>query len=273
MPYISQKAAEPFSWVEEYRVYWALWNLQQYSMLRRTAQARWGWSKALTIEMAHTYISWYNIMTLLPEQIWTVAAALSDLGLRPLYGHLIEDKWDQGDGCEEESVKIASAFPTGTPIPFLASLDPPPHYHCPIRSPPATPEEGSRVNEAWGRKLRHRLLETTPAAMIRCHATMTRNRRGFEQSSRDLQYAHLFRRLGVTIWDMWRIFSAGLLSNMFRKMEVPIPTPEGGTISGENSEFDLSLWDISARWLALVGKPPQTPGSEVFISSSYQPRL
>ncbi|KAL5362251.1 hypothetical protein BJX96DRAFT_166525 [Aspergillus floccosus] len=229
------KAAKSFSWVEEYRVYWALWNLQQYSTLRKTAQGRWGWSKASIQERADTYILWNNIMTLLPEQIW------------------------MRDGCEKESVKIASAFPAETPIPFFTSLDPPPHHQFPIWSPPDTPKEDSWVNEAWDRKLRHRLRETTPAAMIRCHASMTRNRRGFEQSSRDLQYAPPFRRLGVTIWDTWRIFFAGLLDNMFRKMEIPIPTPEGDTISGENSEFDLSLWDISARWLALVGKPPPDP--------------
>ncbi|KAL2871452.1 uncharacterized protein BJX67DRAFT_377222 [Aspergillus lucknowensis] len=40
------KAVEPFSWIEEYRVYWSLWHLRHYSDLRKAATQHWSWSES-----------------------------------------------------------------------------------------------------------------------------------------------------------------------------------------------------------------------------------
>ncbi|KAL2783315.1 hypothetical protein BJX66DRAFT_345047 [Aspergillus keveii] len=43
-PPCAEAAGKPLVWLEEYRVYWALWHLQRYSDLRNAAINRWGWS-------------------------------------------------------------------------------------------------------------------------------------------------------------------------------------------------------------------------------------
>lgn len=106
---VSQRAVEPITWIEEYRVYWALWHLQHYSALRKPAKHRWRWSKESSKGLGDTYNTWNNASPVLPGQIWTVAAILADLGLRPLYGYSTdaenEESSDDEEECHEESSK------------------------------------------------------------------------------------------------------------------------------------------------------------------------
>jgi hypothetical protein len=51
------RATEPIVWIEEYRVYWALWHLQHYSALLKTAEYSWSWSKESVNDSGDTYIT------------------------------------------------------------------------------------------------------------------------------------------------------------------------------------------------------------------------
>jgi hypothetical protein len=42
-PSCAEAAGKHFVWLEEYRVYWALWHLQHYSDLLTVAIYRWRW--------------------------------------------------------------------------------------------------------------------------------------------------------------------------------------------------------------------------------------
>lgn len=250
-PPAGDRAAAPPSWIEEFRVYEALWQLEHYSRLRRAAAGRWGWSEDEMAETGRKYITSSNISRFSSEQIWTVAAVLADSGLAPVY------ETNAGIGgstpeCQEEPVLERWALPHETPIPCFETLDLPVYDQKHVWSPPPVPDEDSTVQDIWSQTPRHRLSLTVSLAMIRSHTRMVTWRSGFEQSSRDLRDMRPFRRLGVSIWDTWRMYSVGLWTNIRRDSERP--TPDGGVAYG--SAFQLSVYETSARWLALVGKPP-----------------
>jgi hypothetical protein len=87
-PPCAEAARKPLVWLEEYRVYWALWHLQRYSDLRNAAINRWGWSSE-SLARLDEYNTWMGIpSSFLAEHFWTVAAVVIDLGLSPpSYGH------------------------------------------------------------------------------------------------------------------------------------------------------------------------------------------
>jgi hypothetical protein len=86
-----QAAKRPFSWIEEYRVYWSLWHIQHHSDLQAAAHGRWHWSPeskrniAKYINWAHTFISDIEDRRLLNEQIWAILAVLMDYWTPPMY--------------------------------------------------------------------------------------------------------------------------------------------------------------------------------------------
>lgn len=120
-----RKTRDPFSWIEEYRVYCSLWHLQHYSYLRKTARERWSWDEASTRDL-DTYNVWNGIVDRREiEKFWTVAALLSDLGLSPTYGHYPfqrEKKLLAQDPEGEESSRAAWTFSQTTPPPFFLSF-------------------------------------------------------------------------------------------------------------------------------------------------------
>lgn len=265
------RAAEPIVWIEEYRVYWALWHLQHYSALLKTAKHRWSWSKASLSDLGYTYITWNTIHPVLSEQIWTVTGILADMGLRPLYGRPLNKKGsaesiqdeDSEEGHEEEPLNAAWDFPVETPmpVPFFLSLELPLGYHSHyndniIWGPAPVPDDNSKMNSGWYRTPRFRLQISPSAGMIRSHTLMINHRPGFKQAREDLRQIRPFRRIGVVLWNSWRMYSVGLLSSTFRGRTKC--TPDGGFVDG--NDFRLGMYDISSRWLALIEKPPPVVG-------------
>lgn len=276
----SQRAAEPIAWVEEYPVYWALWHLQYYSALRKAAKVRWGWSKESVKKFGDTYIACNGIFCVLTELIWTVAAVLDDLGMHPLYGHTTttttkakreEEKDEDEDekeeeGHEEESTKAAWEFPIETPIPFFASLEPPLHLHrdhnhnyydsdyYPIWSPPPVSED-TEIESTWYRTPAYR-LDLGQARMFRVYTSGSSPLPRFKQAWWDMRQIQPFRRIGVLLWNKWRMYSVGLFTAIPRGTSVR--TPDGDFVREE--DFRLSMYDVFSRWLALIGKPPPGVG-------------
>lgn len=63
--------------------------------LRMAAKYRWRLSIGSVKKFGDTYIACNGIFCLLKELIWTVAAILADLGLRPLYGHSTNERREE----------------------------------------------------------------------------------------------------------------------------------------------------------------------------------
>ncbi|KAL4765636.1 uncharacterized protein BDW70DRAFT_147265 [Aspergillus foveolatus] len=159
-----QRASEPLSFAEEYRIYCSIWHLQHYSTPRKAATERWNWDEA-------SLQDWRTGT----ERIWTTAALLSDL-----------------EG--EESSRVAWTFPHETPLPLFSSFDMPPAQHTSNPSRLWTPLPPPRKTEATD--TRRLTAERRGSPPLQC----TRERR---PSSPALVDFRQWRRLGVAIWDTW----------------------------------------------------------------------
>ncbi|KAL4867880.1 hypothetical protein BDV12DRAFT_170488 [Aspergillus spectabilis] len=255
-----RKASEPFSFTEEYRVYSSLWHLQHYSSLRQAATGRWGWDE-MSIQGLDAYTPWNKIYYQTgTEKIWTTAALLSDLGLTPIYGHHPfqhhEPRLAQ-DPEGEESSRGSWSFPEHTPLPFFPSFDLPPAHDIshPSRiwaSPP--PPDKTEGTEAWCLIAERRTLHPRQCMLFsRASSSLTREREPISQAFVDFRP---WRRLGMPIWDEWRMYKLGLF-NFPRNGGEVIPTPDGGILDvyprDPEERARVPLVDYPGRLLGLIG--------------------
>ncbi|KAL4869552.1 hypothetical protein BDV12DRAFT_167588 [Aspergillus spectabilis] len=235
-PVQAEKSGQPLIWIEEYRVYWALWHLQHYSALRQAARNKWNWS-ADSLKDLDQYNVWNGLALLTPEQIWTVAAVLCDMGLRPVYPHT------KADEPEPKEPEFASwSYAKETPIPLFQSLELPPNAHDhPLWSPPSPPDTSAPPSESFGRSPSYAATASPSTPMFRAYgAQISRHR----NPSRGMIRMRPFRRLGVVVWDAFRLCAVGLFHGR--------SLPRDCGLAGEN---DVSWFEMAARWLALVGEP------------------
>lgn len=257
-----RKVREPFSWTEEYRVYSSLWHLQHYSYLRKAATERWGWDQA-SIQTLDAYDDWNKIIDIRNmERFWTVAALLSDLGLNPSYGHYPfqhKQRYLAQDLEGEESSRAAWTFPRGTPPPFFSSFNLPPSRYLtsgngpPFWSPPPPPPE-TEATDAWWLTPKYRSWNPRHVSYLQLAASSASLDR--QPKSYSLLNLKPWRRLGMTTWDTWRIYTLGLFD--FNRREA-MPTPDGGLLEAtprdERVLQQTPVIDYVSRWLALIGEP------------------
>ncbi|KAJ5457869.1 hypothetical protein N7475_009257 [Penicillium sp. IBT 31633x] len=247
-PLRAEEARKPFSWIEEYRTYWSLFHLQHYSALRNAATERWNWP-AGSLQSLDAYNVWNEINNDKAEQIWTIAALLSDLGLTPSYGHHIENlevfKLSKMDTEGAEACHAAWEFSEQTPIPFFHSFKLPSSISMPIwSSPPIPPENEATTSTRWQLAPKWRSREPMHVRYFQNESQRVSRARG---PSFGLSYFRPWRRLGLVIWDSWRMYSVGLCYFPSRGPGLDPPNPDG-------SAWDAKLEkpDFRPRWLALV---------------------
>ncbi|KNG88868.1 hypothetical protein ANOM_003713 [Aspergillus nomiae NRRL 13137] len=229
----AQKASEPFSWIEEYRVYWALWHLAYYSILCEVAEAL----PADSVQRVYACAVRNEMDIPRQEYIWTVAAVLSDLGLHPSYG----------DYGQQEPSEVARGLSEETPIPLFTSFEFNFEKYL-IWSPQPVPDS-TPVISIWRRGAD--ACETS-SAQSRRFSAYSRSLLRCTPSSAAMLDVRPFRRIGVLLWDSWRAFSVGLLNKPRRE---GIPTPDGGFMDYlDDGPPRLSLREDASIWLALVGK-------------------
>ena len=252
-PKRAEKARKPFSWIEEYRTYWSLFHLQHYSALRKAAATGgWNWPTR-SIQDLDAYNVWNGIPRGNNEQIWTIAALLSDLGLTPSYGHYTEElerfQWFKMDTEGAESCHAAWEFHEQTPIPFFHSFNLPPSESMLIWSPPPIPPENEATTSTrW-------LLVPKWRSRVPIHVKYFRNENQRVSRARcpslGLSYFRPWRRLGLVIWDSWRMYTVGLCYFPSRGPGLDPPNPDGSVFEVRHEKPDLGR-----RWLALVGELP-----------------
>ncbi|CAG8917901.1 unnamed protein product [Penicillium salamii] len=255
LPAHAKNANMSFSWMEEYRVYWALWHLQCYSDLRKITgwralnphdarshliDRKWQWSDE-SMQALDSYFTLTGSHPLRSEEIWTVAVALEDLGARSF------KIFPEGKLQPEYRSTLSRDLPPDTPIPLFSSIEIPRSVKTehPVWSPPPTPEKNP-VTSAWF-LYPQGTIDVSGQAMVfrflRNHVQRNGvNRLGMEDILR-------YRRCGVFLWDPWRMFSTGLLPNIFRQETA---TPDGGLIQpkGENSPGPFG---VLSKWLEVGG--------------------
>ncbi|RMZ38529.1 hypothetical protein AFCA_000018 [Aspergillus flavus] len=227
------KASEPFLWIEEYRVYWALWHLVYYSILSKAAKAL----PADSVQRIYACAVRSERDPARNEYIWTVAAVLSDLGLHPSYG----------DSKQQEPSEASWDLPEETPIPLFTSFEFSFEKYL-IWSPQPVPES-TPVICIWSRGVDTCDHSTVQTSKFSVYSRRLLRRIPASAAMRDIRP---FRRLGVLLWDKWRVFSVGLIEKTRRGV---IPTPDGGFLDSDSDDSPrLSLEEDASIWLAMVGK-------------------
>ncbi|KAE8143614.1 hypothetical protein BDV38DRAFT_276697 [Aspergillus pseudotamarii] len=229
----AQKASEPFSWIEEYRVYWALWHLVYYSILCETALSL----PADSIQRIHKSAFRNQMGIRRNEYIWTVAAVLSDLGLHPSYG----------DSEQQEPSKAFWDLPEETPIPLFTSFAF--GFENYLTWSPQPVPESTPVISIWSRGVDSCDHSSVQTGRFSSYSKILL--RGIPSSAAMLDMRP-FRRLGVLLWDTWRVFSVGLITKPRRGV---IPTPDGGYLDSDSDNSPLlTIQEDASIWLAMVGK-------------------
>ncbi|KAL3495631.1 hypothetical protein BJX62DRAFT_233267 [Aspergillus germanicus] len=226
-----QAAKRPFSWIEEYRVYWSLWHIQHHSDLQAAAHGRWNWSPeskrniAEYINWAHTFVSDIEDRRLLNEQIWAILAVLMDYWTPPMYE---TDPPQAGWECDP---MLQTPWVFRVSIPSLLAR---PTNGYPIWSAPYIPEE-TDTETAWGRTLQLRNRPTRFTKMLAEHGMVASYHGAWELSN-----LRPYQRLGVVFWDQWRMYSVGISYDD----RLSKPTPGWGFIHGNPMSISMSAYDL-----------------------------
>lgn len=259
-PIRANRAREPFSYIEEYRVYWALWHLRCYSGLRKAADPqasasidnaesssiclKWMWSRD-DIKKLTAYNDFNEIHKLRVENIWNIAVVLVELGAR---------SWSPSDG-ESVVLEFASRTVWGRGqsilIPFFSSFElaqsTAKDHHSLLWCPPQPPVEDP-VTKAWKLTLPHCDEPSGQTWLFRSLQSQTfAGPPGppFYSPMRDM---FPYRRSGALLWDPWRMYSTGLMRNMSRGRR---PIPGGGFVESDCGDAGAGR-NIKSAWLEIA---------------------
>ncbi|CAI7593728.1 unnamed protein product [Penicillium bialowiezense] len=221
-PSSAQRAAEPIIWLEEYRIYWALWQLENYAALSKVARSRWEWSKT-SLRRLDDAANIDDDITPLAENICTVATVLESLGLRcfsgfmpsTMYlGHVVSGALRPAHGQSSDvSLDSFPFFPSLELLPLGLSSTVPGHQGVyPVWSPPELPNGKSPVEVDWLQIPRYRFILSPAATMYQRHCEMVLALRRFRRS-KDLGRAKPYRLIGTFLWNFWRMYSVGLFKH------------------------------------------------------------
>ncbi|KFY16197.1 hypothetical protein V491_05409 [Pseudogymnoascus sp. VKM F-3775] len=230
----AEKAAKPFSWVEVSNVYWALWHLRHYSDLHKYA-SRQNWSED-SMKRLEEYHTWNSIDYLNAEIIATVAAVLADLGFSPIYSYPYQ-------GEDEESLQGVWWYPMETPPPLFLSFDLERSIDITVWPSPPTPQSDS-TTEAWHLSPGYCGKAPSQMALYKDWARVL----AYQGPNPNYTLLRIqpYRRLGVLVWDAWRMYSTGLMQwNNGEQIE----TPDRGLTDVQH----VALKEWHSRWIALAG--------------------
>lgn len=239
----TQMANGPFSYLEEYRVYWALWHLRRYSDLRKTAGQKWMWSRE-EINKLDSYTALSGIHDFRAEQIWTVASVLVELGAR-----LASPSTGESQELQHASAAAWDLAPN-TPIPVFLSFELArsiENNDSMLWCPPQTPIEDP-VTKAWKLTVSYCNRPSGQTMLFRSLRQQALRGRPDRPPSVAMNNIRPYRRSGVLLWDSWRMYSTGLAPNTSRERR---PAPGGGFI-GPNYDADTRE-DILSAWLEIAG--------------------
>ncbi|OQE42934.1 hypothetical protein PENCOP_c003G02441 [Penicillium coprophilum] len=232
----AQKAAKPFSWVEESNIYWSLWHLRHYSDLHHYA-SRLNWPEE-SRKKVRNYHRWNGIECMSTEYISSVAAVLSDLGLSPVYSY-------PRLGEHKESIQAVWWYPSQTPPPLFHSFEFERGMNVPIWPLPPTPPD-DLVSFVWNLDVKGCGRRTLLMDAYKNWAYLRPNT-GYTRLS-----IQLYRRLGIFFWDSWRMYSTGL--DIRGNFGLRRPAPDGDEELVELLGVHYApVEEWRSRWLTLAG--------------------
>ncbi|KAJ5632140.1 hypothetical protein N7490_008479 [Penicillium lividum] len=241
-PYESRDAGPP-SWIEEYRVYRALWHLQLCSDLLVVAD-RLGWAQSDLEYLRSHHMDLDQLPGIPADEILSVKECLEDLSSA-------DTDYTTRPSVESNSSDMAliKKLPIATQL--SCKFD--------VWSPPLAPtlsdyDAAGILRDIWGRGTgmtnRNSIGNLWRSWQIRSRTHPAK----FQACS--LQDSRPWRALGMPFWDRWRFYGLGLWTAQWpvRPASGPILTPDGvevpneadPPIIGEDIGYRLSVF-IDAR--------------------------
>ncbi|KAJ5538389.1 hypothetical protein N7494_007868 [Penicillium frequentans] len=237
-PYEPRDAGPP-SWIEEYRVYRALWHRQLYFDLLVSVE-RLKWPLSDLEHLRSNDMDWIKLPPMAAEEVRSVRECLEGLS-----------RTDR-DHCTEPSVKSNSSDMTLlSNIPNFTQL----LWKFDTWSPPFPPRflnyrAPGIPNDIWGRGTE--MTERNPmAARWRSWQRRSKTHPARHQTC-SLQDSRPWRALGMPIWDLWRFYGLGLWEARWPLQPDPGPIltpngveiPKGGNppIHGEDIGYRFSVF-------------------------------
>ncbi|PYI15330.1 hypothetical protein BO99DRAFT_468168 [Aspergillus violaceofuscus CBS 115571] len=256
-----------FSWIEEFRVYRALWHLQAFSDLLEVAdQLEWTDGRLLSLQREHAAWSgllgqeegfieeddtkwdilcedvaaWKEICEV-SECLASLYAGTTDLGTTELPQARCES---QGRFCFDwYGIERKHRIHGNHDIILVKRL--PDASRCPggpfaVWSPPGQPREGEPSHELWGQSrqntVHHEVLDFV-------YAWRLLQADGAPEARYNIP-PQPFRALGMGLWDYWRLFELGLHDVW----------PAGGSTALTTQDGDIRVWP-HCRPVNLFGEP------------------
>jgi hypothetical protein len=236
----------PFSWVEEFRVYHALWQLQAHADLQRAASfgstksgssfgfhepwGGWKWTQAEKNKIADLFQESH----VQSYQTQGIAIILQEMGARSRYdevaGPSLKEELDVGYKYQLPLIEFSEISHT---------------IKSAAWSTPEIPKE-TEINMTWDRCINS---SRSPRQAL-FYKTMQLNlafRPGRYATGLDDMLP--FYRIGIFIWDTWRMYSMGLLDMGKNKV---LQAPDGASFEPTTSGLRV----LQKRWCALAQKSP-----------------
>lgn len=241
-PYKPRDAGSP-SWIEEYRVYRALWHLQLCADLLVAAD-RLGWPQSDLENLRSNHVDLIQLPRVAAEEIRSVKECLKDL-----FGANIGDIIQPSAKLNRSDMAFLAKLPNATQL----------SYKFDVWSPPAPPkfagfDAASKVRDMWGQRME--MTQRNPMDSLWCSWQFRSKTHPVRLQACSLQDTRLWRALGMPIWDLWRLYGLGLWTARWpvRSDSAPILTPDGmevpkganPPIYGDDIGYRLSVF-IEAR--------------------------
>ncbi|GAD98561.1 hypothetical protein PVAR5_7258 [Paecilomyces variotii No. 5] len=228
--YQPRDAGSP-SWVEEYRVYRALWNLQYYADILRAGR-RMNWE---TVGASRNFALWGADVPedfILEQEALSVAECIRDI----LFNDSKKTISASGDHLailESVALVLDDSFPI--------CLRPP------TWAPPEQPDV-SASDDVWKRGF---LAVTYNPLNLFWGSLRDRNtyRKTYFQEVAITDF-RAFRALGMAVWDLWRLYSLGLWS-IRRLGNGPVTTPDGHEVP-QGADPAMAGGESEYRWSVLI---------------------
>jgi hypothetical protein len=246
-----QGLAHP-SWVEEFRVYQALWCLQLISDLYHAtgpdpvksqsgeSWGGWGWSEA-EIQKIKTYRSYlpdaFEVGSLLPassDEIQCVSDSLRELGA------LCHSPVDE-PVPEAHATNSTDKFDYVAP--FFESLQTPNMPNGSVWSMQPFPEN-SEINTKWHRSARH-ASRGFISSFYRKEVFLRERTKNHGPPTPGLEKIREFHKLGLFIWDLWRMYCMGLM----KPGRPGTPAPDGSVAEALSTR---EIFEELSRWCKLI---------------------
>ncbi|KAJ5547260.1 hypothetical protein N7494_004845 [Penicillium frequentans] len=207
---------DPPSWLESYRTHRGLWKLELFHQIHNAATSHWLWSTHDLDCFIEQYMEWCRYPGGV-EELQTISECVVDLcSSKPtIFSH-------------RASYLVAVPSPTDLTVQTCWPL---PNI------------QDTQVDSTWRRSLRSK-EGTTVLGYLNALRGGEKGRSYHALWRVDFK---AFRRLGIPLWDMWRLYQMRLMSQ-----SRSVCSPRGDLVGGESDQNEWPPWIIAYVWYSLA---------------------